>query len=103
MKNKYVNSIVISIIVTVIGLIINLICALAFEILPLGFNMGGGDAIIKSGFGIDLVEHVPQVRTDQLVKTQYSIEFDFISFIVCLFIIYIIILAIKTIIERKKH
>ena len=40
---------------------------------------------------------------EQEQKTQYSIEFDFISFIVCLFIIYIIILAIKTIIERKKH
>jgi hypothetical protein len=104
MKKKLILSSIITIIINAVLCIVNLIFALTTNTLPLAYSMSGGDAIIKTGFGIELTKIYSIVPANQS-GVSANVSFDIVSLligIVAIFIIVFVIVLIICALNKKK-
>ena len=102
MKKNVKFSAILSLILTIIGLLINLIGSLVFKFAPLTRTLYGGEIILHIGFGINFQEIVPMSSSPNDVDGFTIVEFEPISLIISIIIIFVITLLVKTLISNKK-
>lgn len=102
-KKNIITSGIISIIINTICLIINLVCSLTINTIPLGISFAGGDCIEHIGFGIYMIETFVFGLKEEFVGTSTSIEFNLISLLVPLILIFIITFVIMIIISKRNN
>ena len=97
--NKYLKSLIVFFGLTVVGLLINLISYFIFQKMPFSIRMSGGDIVEYIGFGI---KYVVEYSSNVLEVQNIYLSFDWITFVVPLFVFFVMILIMLSSYEREK-
>jgi hypothetical protein len=102
MKKNIIVSLIVSIGINIICFVTNLICSYSFHFLPLGLKYPGGDCIEYIGFGVDFLKIFALSMDSETGGVSYSIEFNFISLLIPLIVIFIITLIVMILISKSN-
>ena len=104
MKKNLKLATIITVIVNAIGATINLICAYSMGRLPFGIQMAGGDCIVHTGFGVELLKIFVMTNGGGPDDGTYNkISFDLKSLVMSLVAVFIISMIVITIVRKIKN
>lgn len=103
MKKNIISSLKVSLIINILCIVINLISIATFEFLPIGIGFGGGDCVVRSGFGLVTTKTYPEMPVYEPIESSTSLEFSFLSLLISFIIVFSIVLIFKKISSKKKQ
>lgn len=102
MKKNIIYSLIATVVINVLCTVINLISIATFEFLPIGITFGGGDCVVRLGFGLMTTKTYSEMPVYEPIESSINLEFSFLSLLASFAIVFVIVLITKIILSKRK-